>query len=394
SCRQARRLSPVRTAASASAESPAASSARTVSPEVRYFAASAPPAFSSAALLPSPSPSVPEPARATRTTEPPRSTKPSNNCPALPANRAARAPSASVRSRSSGSLSCSTTRAIRRVSPGSTASRKVICMLSPLDRVGGAANAPRTVWLALQLGGSGAIGKAMRPRRQTLPQVRTCALLSRRAVATAGLSALALCPPALAQDDTAAPAEAQADTREIAFEATAVSYDSDADTVTAEGDVLLRSGDQSVRADAVSWNRVSGEIVATGNIRFVDEDGNQLFTDRLELTEELRAGAMTNLLLAFRAGGRLAAVEARRGNNGNVILERAVYSGCAVEDEHGCPKTPSWRVTARRVFYDADANRIRFNGAYLELFGARVLPLPGLAIRSDNNANSGFLVPD
>jgi len=234
----------------------------------------------------------------------------------------------------------------------------------------------------------------MRPRRQTLPQVRTCALLSLRAVATAGLSALALCPPALAQDDTAAPAEAQADTREIAFEATAVSYDSDADTVTAEGDVLLRSGDQSVRADTVSWNRTTGEIVAMGNIRFVDEDGNQLFTDRLELTDELRAGAMTNLLLAFRAGGRLAATEGRRSESGDIVLERAAYSGCAVVDDEGCDKVPSWRVTARRVFYDAQENTVRFEGAYLELFGRRVLPLPGLSIRSDGSANSGFLIPD
>ncbi len=234
----------------------------------------------------------------------------------------------------------------------------------------------------------------MRPRRQTPPQVRTCALLSLRLVATAGLSALALSPPALAQDDAEVPAEADAGTREIAFEATTVSYDSDADTVTAEGDVLLRSGDQSVRADAVSWNRVSGEIVATGNIRFVDEDGNQLFTDRLELTDELKAGAMTNLLLAFRAGGRLAATEGRRNESGDIVLERAAYSGCAVVDDEGCDKVPSWRVTARRVFYDAQENTVRFEGAYLELFGRRVLPLPGLAIRSDGSANSGFLIPD
>jgi LPS-assembly protein len=182
--------------------------------------------------------------------------------------------------------------------------------------------------------------------------------------------------------------------RLIAFEANTVSYDSDSETVTAEGDVVLRSGDQSVRSDAVTWNRATGEIVATGNIRFVDEDGNQLFTDRLELTDELKAGAMTNLLLAFREGGRLAAVEGRRSDNGDVVLERAAYSGCAVVDEDGCDKQPSWRVTARRVFYDAEAKTVRFERAYLELFGKRVLPLPGLSIRSDGGANSGFLIPD
>ena len=192
----------------------------------------------------------------------------------------------------------------------------------------------------------------------------------------------------------AVPGETAGGERQIAFEANEVSYDSNADAVTASGDVLLQSGDQSVRADAVTWNRMTGQIVATGNIRFVDEDGNQLFTDRLELTDELKAGAMTNLLLAFREGGRLAAATGTRAENGNIVLERAAYSGCPVVDDDGCPKRPSWRVTARRVIYDAAAKRIRFVGAYLELFGRRVLPLPGLAMRSDGSASSGFLVPD
>ena len=209
-------------------------------------------------------------------------------------------------------------------------------------------------------------------------------------------------PPAIGRQEdqglpppaSTVPGETAGGERQIAFEANEVSYDSNADAVTASGDVLLKSGDQSVRADAVTWNRMTGQIVATGNIRFVDEDGNQLFTDRLELTDELKAGAMTNLLLAFREGGRLAAATGTRSENGNIVLERAAYSGCPVVDDDGCPKKPSWRVTARRVIYDAAAKRIRFVGAYLELFGRRVLPLPGLAMRSDGSASSGFLVPD
>ena len=182
--------------------------------------------------------------------------------------------------------------------------------------------------------------------------------------------------------------------RQVAFEADSLQYDNDSDTVSATGDVLLRSGDQSVRADAITWNRVTGAIVAVGQVRLVDEDGNQLFTDRVELTEELKAGAMQNLLLVFRTGGRLAAEAAERSENGDVTLTRAAYSACAVETREGCPKTPSWRITARRVVYDWDEKRIRFSGAYLELFGRRILPLPGLAVRSDGGAESGFLNPD
>jgi LPS-assembly protein len=125
----------------------------------------------------------------------------------------------------------------------------------------------------------------------------------------------------------------------------------------------LRRGDQSVRADSVTWNRKSGAIVATGNIRFVDADGNQLFTERLELDDELKAGAMENLLLALREGGRLAAAKGEQGEDGKILLDNAAYTACAVEDERGCVKNPSWKLTAKRVIYDPEKCASKVQGS-------------------------------
>lgn len=180
----------------------------------------------------------------------------------------------------------------------------------------------------------------------------------------------------------------------IAFEADQVSYAYDPEVVTATGNVVLRRADQSVRADMVTWNRRSGQIVASGNIRLVDADGNQLYTDRVELTDELKAGAMQNLLVALRDGGRLAAVTGERDPAGNIILSRATYSGCAVEDESGCPKEPTWQVNASRVVFDPASRTIRFSGARLRIFGVTLLPLPRLSIASDGRPINGLLIPD
>lgn len=94
----------------------------------------------------------------------------------------------------------------------------------------------------------------------------------------------------------------------IAFAADKVEYAQNSEKVTATGNVVLRRDDQSVRSDVVTWDRNTGQILATGNVRMIDENGNQLFTDRVELTDELKTGAMENLLIALRQGGRLAAV--------------------------------------------------------------------------------------
>lgn len=185
-----------------------------------------------------------------------------------------------------------------------------------------------------------------------------------------------------------------AESEQIGFEADRLEYQQDSEVVKAIGNVVLRRGNQTVRSDTVTWNRQTGQIFAEGNIRFVDADGNQLYVDKLELTDELKAGAMENMLLALREGGRLAAEKGVRGADGKVILERAAYTGCEVEDAKGCPKKPSWRITARQVIYDPDAKTVRFNGARLELFGVRLIPLPGLVVATDGRAISGPLIPD
>ncbi len=234
-------------------------------------------------------------------------------------------------------------------------------------------------------------------------------------MAVLGASALALSAPAYAQDSagTAIPDDPIASTQDEAladstgptraievaegtlnFAADQLETDNNLNTVTARGNVVLRSNEGSVRADQVVWDRNTGLITAIGSIRFVDQNGNQLYTETLELNDRFETGAMNDLLLALRAGGRLAARSGERGEDGTVLLTDAAYTACAVTGADGCAKDPSWRITANRVTFDPEDDRIRFNGAVLELFGARILPLPGLSLRTDGSAVSGFLVPN
>lgn len=220
------------------------------------------------------------------------------------------------------------------------------------------------------------------------------------AAIAAALIVFASPPRAQAQDASAAgqralPSPDVDANAPVAFEADRVEYRYDTeDLVIASGNVVLRQNEQSVRSDSVTWDRNTGKIIATGNVRLVDQDGNQLFTERVELTDELKTGAMENLLLALREGGRLAAARGQRMDDGRILLSKAAYTGCEVENVDGCPKEPTWRVTAGQVVYSPDEKRIRFKGARLELFGAIPLPLPGLSLRTDGGASSGFLVPD
>ena len=221
------------------------------------------------------------------------------------------------------------------------------------------------------------------------------AILGAAALVTAAPSAAQETPPDQPEEQSGVAGAADAITDpSIDFMADQLAYDNATDSITARGNVILRNDDGSVRADQIVWDRKSGQIMATGNVRFVDDSGNQLFTENLELNDKFEAGAMSDLLVALRAGGRLAARSGERGDDGTIILTDAAYSACAVTGADGCDKNPSWRITAERVTYDPTDTTVRFKGAMLELFGARILPLPGLSLRADGSAVSGFLVPD
>ena len=200
--------------------------------------------------------------------------------------------------------------------------------------------------------------------------------------------------PALSQPASPAAAAAPNDSGEerINFEADRVEYGNETQIVNATGNVVLIKGDQSVRADGVTWNRESGQIVATGNVRAVDQDGNLLLTDQVELTDELKAGMIENLLLVLREGGRIAADNGVRDDAGRIVLTNAAYTACAVEDVKGCAKRPSWRINADRVTYDPARQRVRYDKAKLEIFGIAI-PLPFLAHSTNGSAGSGVLPP-
>ncbi len=179
----------------------------------------------------------------------------------------------------------------------------------------------------------------------------------------------------------------------IEFSADTLNYDDKSQIVTASGNVVLNRDGYTLFADNVVWNRKSGEVQASGNIRTLGPNGEIAYGDTINLSDNLRDGIVENLLLVLENGARLAASKAQTEND-IVILENAAYSPCRVESAPGCPKRPNWQIRAVKVFYDKNRNRVKYEGARIELFGLPLIPLPGLSHPADLKSGSGFLVPD
>jgi len=200
--------------------------------------------------------------------------------------------------------------------------------------------------------------------------------------------------PAHAQQasEVSAP-EAEADGA-IDFAADTLSYDTEADVITASGDVRMNREGSTLRADQVIWNRATGRVIASGKVEARNPEGDSAFGDRIELTDTLKDGVVDNILLVLARGGRIAARSGSRSAE-RTVLDHAVYSPCDVTDASGCPKEPLWQVKAVEVVHDPDRARIFYRNARLEILGTPILWLPRLSHPDGSQrGGTGLLVPD
>jgi LPS-assembly protein len=207
------------------------------------------------------------------------------------------------------------------------------------------------------------------------------------AVPAAASGQTAPMPAAAAAPAPAAPQEI------IEFSADQVSYDDNADVVTASGEVRLNRDGNYLAADQVVWYRKTGQVYAHGNVVLLTPQGDKLVGDTVQLTDTLRDGTVSNLLVVLENGARVAA--ARGTRSGNITtLENAIYSPCPVVTATGCPKRPSWAITAARVIDDPSTGRVRFVGGRLQLFGITIPLLPVFNVARGNEGATGWLTPD
>jgi LPS-assembly protein len=189
------------------------------------------------------------------------------------------------------------------------------------------------------------------------------------------------------------PPAAAASEQIIEFSADQVAYDSDSDVVTATGEVRMNREGNYLAADRVVWDRKSGQVHAEGNVVLLTPQGDKIVGETLQLTDTLRDGTVDNLMVVLEGGARLAAARAVR--TGDITtLENAIYSPCPVTTSTGCPKRPSWAITAAKVIDDPATKRVRFIGGHLQLFGINLPLLPIFNISRGTEGATGWLAPD
>lgn len=180
---------------------------------------------------------------------------------------------------------------------------------------------------------------------------------------------------------------------EMLLEADTVVYDNDQNTVTAIGAVQIDYDGNRLVAQRVRYDQRTSRLIATGGVEIVDRDGNRIFSDEIDVTDDFRDAFVQSLRVETADKTYFAAESAERREGDVTTFNYGVYTACApCEDKP--EKPPIWRVKAQKIIWNGKTKTVRFERARFEMFGFPLAFLPALEIADPNvNRKTGFLTP-
>ncbi|CAK7192032.1 LPS-assembly protein LptD [Commensalibacter sp. Nvir] len=179
----------------------------------------------------------------------------------------------------------------------------------------------------------------------------------------------------------------------ITFQANKVSYDSKNGRAVWQGDVHIWQNDHILRADKVVYDRTTNIASASGNVTMVEPDGEMLFTQHVQLGENMREGVMDQVYALLADNGKLAANGARRTGGKVYDFSRSVYTACPICMKNP-EKPPFWQMRSYKAIRDLENKRIDFSDTFIDFYGVPLFYMPFFSIVDPSEKRqSGFLIP-
>lgn len=215
----------------------------------------------------------------------------------------------------------------------------------------------------------------------------TAALLTSAAM----LTCVAVTAPAFAQGGFVT--SENTDDSKLALTANDLVYNRDTQRIIASGVVRMNYAGYRMVAQRVEYNQETGRVIARGDIELIEPNGNRIYADELDVTDDFAEGFVNTLRIETTDNTRIAGESAERLPDEKMVLNNGVYTACLpCADKPG--KAPLWQVKAQRVIQDGKSQTIRLEKASFELFGRPIGYLPFLTV-PDNTVKrkSGLLFP-
>lgn len=187
--------------------------------------------------------------------------------------------------------------------------------------------------------------------------------------------------------------ESQSKEQRTLLFADTLSYDDKNNIVRAKGNVEVARGEMTLYADEIIYDQNHDQIIAMGNVRLVDAQQNITFTNRFEISGDLKQGLSETVQGIMADNSLYAANRIKRKEGTHNQLDQVVYSPCQVCRKDPS-KSPTWLIKSRHMVWDEVTGDITHADSTLEMWGVPVMYTPYLSHPGPTvKRRSGILTP-
>ncbi len=180
---------------------------------------------------------------------------------------------------------------------------------------------------------------------------------------------------------------------QLLLESDELVYDNDRSLVIAVGNVQIAYGRSTLVADRVEYNQQSGRVLAIGNVEILEPNGNRIFAQEIDITDDFSDGFISALNVSTPDNTRIAAESAERRDGEITSFNNGVYTACKACKENP-EKPPFWQIRAAKVVVDNNTKTVSYEDASFEFFGRPVARLARFSHADPAiKRKSGFLIP-
>ena len=177
----------------------------------------------------------------------------------------------------------------------------------------------------------------------------------------------------------------------IYFSADEIQEDSNNNTITAKGDVIIKREGTTLKTDLLVYDKKNDVLTAKGNVSIEQPDGSKIFADNATLSDKMSRGTINEVKAILADESRIAATRIKQTAKKDKHFFHAVYSPCDTCKEG---VKPLWSIKARKVTHDNTNHNVYYRSAYLSFKDVPVLYSPFLSHPDPTvKRRSGFMMP-
>lgn len=178
---------------------------------------------------------------------------------------------------------------------------------------------------------------------------------------------------------------------QMLLEADELIYDDVNNSVSAVGNVQIAYDSYTLVAERITYDRNSGRVIAFGGVEIVEPNGNRVFAEEIDITDDFQDGFVSALRVETPENTRFAAESAERRDGEIAVFNNGVYTACEICKENPS-KPPLWQIRANRVIINNRTRTVSYEGASFELYGQPIAYLPKFSHADPSiRRKSGFL---